>query len=105
MELRAPDRAIGRDTASAIQAGTVIGYQALAGGLIDRVRRELAASEGIAPASIRVVLTGGLSALPWVAGIAESAGIAGNLTVDPDLTLRGLAHLHAEVGRPLAVGR
>ena len=34
VELRAPDRAIGRDTVSAIQAGAVLGYQALVAGLL-----------------------------------------------------------------------
>ena len=38
IELRAPDRAIGRDTVSAMQAGTIFGYQALAAGLLERVR-------------------------------------------------------------------
>ena len=34
VELRTPDRAIGRDTASAIQSGAVLGYQALVAGLL-----------------------------------------------------------------------
>ena len=42
IELRAPDRAIGRDTVSAMQSGTVFGYQALAAGLLARIRGELA---------------------------------------------------------------
>ena len=50
IELRDPDRAIGRDTVSAMQAGTVIGYQALTAGLLARVRRELADASGIEPA-------------------------------------------------------
>ena len=45
-----PDRAIGRDTVSAIQAGTVLGYQALATGLLARVRRELAEPPASSPA-------------------------------------------------------
>jgi type III pantothenate kinase len=97
IELRAPDRAIGRDTVSAMQAGTVLGYQALASGLLARVRRELADAAGIDRAAVRAILTGGLAAAPWV------AGIEGVDVVDPDLTLRGLAILHAEVsgGEPL----
>ena len=47
VELRAPDRAIGRDTVSAIQSGTVLGYQALTAGLLARIRRELADANGI----------------------------------------------------------
>ena len=56
------------------------------------------------PASIRrevrVVLTGGLSAAPWAQGIDDVDAI------DPDLTLKGLAILHAEVGggQPLELG-
>ena len=45
VELRAPDRAIGRDTVSAIQSGTVFGYQALATGLLARIRAELAETD------------------------------------------------------------
>ena len=100
VELRAPDRAIGRDTVSAIQSGTVLGYQALAEGLIGRLRRELADGAGIQPAAIRVILTGGLSAAPW------AAALSGVDAIDPDLTLKGLAILHAEVGggQPLELG-
>jgi type III pantothenate kinase len=100
IELRAPDRAIGRDTVSAMQSGTVFGYQALAAGLLDRVRRELAASSGLQPSDVRAILTGGLSAAPW------AATLPGIDAIDPDLTLKGLAILHAEVsgGVPLRLG-
>src|SRR5207244_10551440 len=60
-ELRSPDRAIGRDTASAIQAGAVLGYQSLVNGLLARTRRELADAGDVSPANVHVVLTGGLS--------------------------------------------
>ena len=53
IELRAPDRAIGRDTVSAMQSGTIFGYQALASGLLERVRRELADANEVAPATSR----------------------------------------------------
>lgn len=92
IELRAPDRAIGRDTVSAMQAGTVFGYQALAAGLLARVRVELADANGVAPAEVRAILTGGLSAAPW------ARALEGIDAIDPDLTLKGLAILHAEVG-------
>ncbi len=100
IELRAPDRAIGRDTVTAMQAGTVFGYQALAAGLLDRVRRELAMANGVAPSDVHAILTGGLSAAPW------AAALDGVDAIDPDLTLRGLAILHAEVsgGEPLVLG-
>ena len=84
VELRAPDHAIGRDTVSAIQSGTIHGYQALATGLLARIRRELAAMVDVDPASILTILTGGLSAAPW------AKGIEGVDVIDPDLTLRGL---------------
>lgn len=97
IELRTPDRAIGRDTVSAMQSGTVFGYQALATGLLDKVRRELADISGVAPNDVRAVLTGGLSAAPW------ASALTGIDAIDPDLTLKGLAILHAEVsgGEPL----
>jgi type III pantothenate kinase len=100
VELRAPDRAIGRDTVGAIQSGTVLGYQALADGLIARIRTELAATAGVEPGDVRVILTGGLSAAPWARGLANVDAI------DPDLTLKGLAILHAEVGggAPIELG-
>jgi type III pantothenate kinase len=92
IELRAPDRAIGRDTVSAMQAGTIFGYQALTTGLLERIRRELADANGVKVSEVRAVLTGGLSAAPW------ARGIDGIDAIDPDLTLKGLAILHAEVG-------
>jgi type III pantothenate kinase len=100
IELRAPDRAIGRDTVSAMQSGTVFGYQALAAGLLARIRRELADLDGVEPADVRAILTGGLSAAPW------ARGLDGVDTIDPDLTLKGLAILHAEVagGQRLELG-
>jgi len=97
VELRAPDRAIGRDTVSAIQAGTVLGYLALTSGLLARIRRELADASEVEPEAVRTILTGGLSQAPWVRGLERIDA------VDPDLTLKGLAILHAEVtgGQPL----
>jgi len=97
IELRTPERAIGRDTVSAMQAGTVFGYQALASGLLARIRSELAESVGVAAGDVRAILTGGLSAAPW------ASGVEGVDVIDPDLTLKGLAILYAEVagGDPL----
>ncbi len=100
IELRTPERAIGRDTVSAMHAGTIFGYQALAGGLLVRVRRELADTAGIAPPDVHAILTGGLSAAAW------ASGIEGVDVIDPDLTLKGLALLHAEIagGERLEMG-
>ena len=100
IDLRAPDRAIGRDTVSAMQSGTVFGYQALASGLLARIRRELADATGATPSDVRAILTGGLAGAPW------AIGVEGVDVIDPDLTLKGLAILHAEVsgGEPLELG-
>lgn len=100
VQLRVPDRAIGRDTVSAIQAGAVIGYQSLVAGLLARIREELAVAAGIAPREVHAILTGGLSQAPW------ARALEGIDAIDPDLTLRGLAILHAEVagGEPIELG-
>src|SRR5439155_1379729 len=79
------------DTVTAIQAGAVLGYQALAGGLIRRVREELAQASDLASAEVQVIATGGLANAPWI------NGVDGIDVVDPDLTLSGLVILHAEV--------
>jgi type III pantothenate kinase len=92
IELRTPDRAIGRNTVQAMQAGTVFGYQALVAGLLERVRGELAEASGAQPSEVKAILTGGLSAEPW------ARALRGIDAIDPDLTLKGLAILHAEVG-------
>jgi len=91
VELRTPDRVIGRDTVSAIQSGTVLGYQALTSGLLARARAELAEAAGVRPGAVHTILTGGLSAAPW------ARDVEGVDAIDPDLTLKGLAILAAEV--------
>jgi type III pantothenate kinase len=100
IELRAPDRAIARDTVSAMQSGTILGYQALATGLLRRVRDELADANGVRADAVHAILTGGLSAAPW------ASSLDGVEAIDPELTLKGLAILHAEVGggEPLELG-
>lgn len=100
IELRAPDRAIGRNTVAAMQSGTILGYQALANGLLERVRDELAEASGMPVSEVKTILTGGLSAAPW------ARAIRGVDAIDPELTLKGLAILHAEVGggEPLELG-
>ena len=97
VELRAPDRAIGRDTVTAIQSGAVLGYQSLVAGLLARIRRELGDAGDVAARDVHVILTGGLASLPW------AAALEGVEAIDPELTLKGLAILHAEVagGQPL----
>ena len=101
VELRMPDRVIGRDTVSAIQAGAVVGAC--------RARRRRCSpapagswprSTGVEPREVKAILTGGLSAAPWATAIADVDAI------DPELTLKGLAILHAEVtgGERLELG-
>jgi type III pantothenate kinase len=77
VEIKRPEKVIGRTTVEAIQSGLFYGYA----GLTDRMITQMAAA--LKPARPRVIATGGL------AGIiaAESELID---AVDPDLTLRGL---------------
>lgn len=100
VDLRHPDRAIGRNTIDAIRSGTVLGYQALVTGMLARLRSELADAAGVDPSAVHTILTGGLSGASWARSIAAVDEI------DPDLTLKGLAIFHAEVsgGEPLEVG-
>ena len=97
IELRTPDRAIGRDTVSAMQSGTVFGYQAAVTGLLARIRRELAEQSGTSLGTVKGILTGGLANEPW------ARDVEGVETIDPDLTLKGLAILYAEIagGEPV----
>ena len=97
IDLRTPDRAIGRDTVGAMQSGTIFGYQALVIGLLARIRRELADAAGVPVERVHTILTGGLSMEPW------ARDIEGVDAIDPDLTLKGLAILYAEVagGEPV----
>ncbi|HUP82881.1 MAG TPA: type III pantothenate kinase [Candidatus Limnocylindria bacterium] len=82
--LEVPDAAIGTDTVSAIQSGAVLGYFGLVKELVRRITSEL----GTKP---KIVLTGGLSALPWAQQLPNVDAI------DPLLTLRGLALVYREV--------
>jgi type III pantothenate kinase len=93
IELREPTRAIGTDTESAMRSGAVFGYLGLTTALLERIRRELGDRPGAQGAGTRVrtILTGGLASAGWW---AELAGVD---VVDPDLTLKGLALLHAEL--------
>jgi len=83
--LELPDHAIGTDTVSAMLSGAVLGYFGLVKELVRRISAELGAAKP------KVVLTGGLSALPWAQSIPTVDYI------DPLLTLRGLALLEREI--------
>lgn len=91
VEPRLPDGPIGRDTAAAIRVGTVLGHRAMIEGLLARMRRELASAAGVALHDVRVIMTGGLSALAW------ARTVEGIDALDPDLTLRGLVLLRGAV--------
>ncbi len=93
VDARLPDAAIGRDTAAAIRAGTVLGHRVMIEGLVARMRDELAGAGG-APGEVRVIMTGGLAALPW------ARTVHGVDAIDPDLTLRGLVLFHGAVAGP-----
>lgn len=88
--LAMPLRAIGRDTVSAMQSGAVLGYIGLVGEVVRQISAELALDGGAAP---KVILTGGHSNSEW------AKHIPGVDAIDPLLTLRGLAILHAEVAQ------
>jgi type III pantothenate kinase len=76
VELVAPATAVGRNTATNIQSGAVLGYAGLVDGLIERMRREI---EG----DVKVIGTGGLAA--QMRELARSIQV-----VNPDLRLEGL---------------
>lgn len=80
IELKAPEHAIGTNTADAMRSGVVLGYIGLVEGLVARMTREL----GTQP---RVVATGFLATI-----IAE--GTPAIESVDDDLTLYGIYLMH-----------
>jgi type III pantothenate kinase len=90
VELKAPRRAIGRNTIECLQAGTVLGYADLVSGLIRRISAEL-------PSPPRVIATGGLGQLmaPLIPEIER---------YEPDLTLIGLRLIYERVTARRASG-
>jgi type III pantothenate kinase len=76
VELAAPKRVIGNNTASAIQSGIVFGYVGLIEGIVSRIQQELGEKA-------KVVATGG-----WAEIIARETTVIE--AVNPDLTLIGL---------------
>jgi type III pantothenate kinase len=81
VEVAQPPRAIGTNTKQAMQSGLFFGYAGLVDSLARRCRDELGANT-------RVVATGGLARL-----VCEECVYVDE--VEPHLTLRGLALLHA----------
>jgi len=80
VDLVEPARALGRNTAQALQSGVVFGNAALTDGLIRRLRSEMGCE-------CRAIATGGLA--PLVTKHAETIE-----SYEPDLTLRGLQLLY-----------
>ena len=80
VEIRRPEKVIGKTTATSIQSGLYFGYLSLVDGMVDRIAREL----GVKP---RVIATGGLAEL-------FGAGSERIEEVDPLLTLTGLLLIH-----------
>ena len=76
VEIRRPERVVGKTTASSIQSGLYFGYLSLVDGMIDRIAEEIAARP-------RVIATGGLAEL--FGGGSEKIE-----QIDPLLTLKGL---------------
>jgi type III pantothenate kinase len=76
VEIRRPEKVIGRNTVQSMQAGLFFGYLGLIEGLLTRMKKELAPDA-------RVVATGGLAPV-----FAQE--FDGFDTVDPFLTLEGL---------------
>jgi type III pantothenate kinase len=81
VEIAPPPRAIGTNTAMAMQSGIFLGYVALVEGLVERFRRELGDD-------MKVIATGGLAD----AVARETPAIQ---YVDPWLTLEGLRIVYA----------
>jgi len=79
VDLVAPERAIGRNTVSALQSGLVFGYAAMVDGMVDRLAAEIVDEHG-APF---VIATGGF------ADVVKPHTRRIDVT-DPLLTLRGL---------------
>ena len=80
VDIRRPDKVVGKTTATSIQSGLYFGYLSLVDGMIDRIAQEI----GRKP---RVVATGGLAEL--FGGGSERIEL-----VDPLLTLTGLRLIH-----------
>lgn len=80
VEIRRPQKVVGKSTTASIQSGLYFGYLSLVDGLIDRIAREIGAKP-------RVIATGGLAEL--FGGGSERIE-----EVDPLLTLTGLRLIH-----------
>ena len=84
MELKAPDSALGKNTAAALRSGLVLGTACMIDGMIERIRTEMKLPQN---AALPIVATGGLAELVLPACTHEIAH-------EPDLTLLGLYFIY-----------
>lgn len=91
VELSAPARAVGRNTADALRSGLVFGYVEMVDGMVDRIEREAREEIG-AVGRLRVIATGGFADV--VAPHSRRIEL-----VDPWLTLTGLRMVADRIGR------
>ena len=84
MELKAPDTALGKNTAAALRSGLVLGTACMIDGMIERIRTEMKLPPN---AALPIVATGGLAELVLPACTHEIAH-------EPDLTLLGLYFIY-----------
>jgi len=86
VELKRPERVIGKSTVPAIQSGIFWGYVSMIEGLIARIKDDFGAP-------MQVIATGGLAPL-------FAAEVPAIDAVDPDLTMRGLVEVYRRNTRP-----
>ncbi len=81
IDLRRPERAIGKSTVASMQSGIFFGYLGLVREILDQIRREMGGTP-------RIIATGGLSPIlePELSSWVDA--------IDPNLTLEGLRILH-----------
>ena len=84
MELKAPDTALGKNTAAALRSGLVLGTACMIDGMIERIKEELKFPQN---AALPIVTTGGLAELVLPACTHE-------MIHEPDLTLLGLYFIY-----------
>ncbi|MEM6810975.1 MAG: type III pantothenate kinase [Pseudomonadota bacterium] len=88
LKVEKPNAVIGKNTVDAMQSGIYWGYIGLIEGNIDRIQKEIGQD-------CTIVATGGLAPL-----FAENTDYL--KIIDPDLTLKGLVHIHNDMQQKAA---